>query len=225
MLIGNIVLDLIVAIALVSGFYVGWKRGFICVVLKTFAGLFSAVLAVRFCEGVAAVLKERYVFTFVKDGLGNALSGLSDGASAEGMAEAVPDTLSRIASLFGIDLVGMAEKAVESGKNAIESFTLAAANSISQLLSSIVSFLILFALFLFVLRVLSVPLSTIVMKTPLVGTANRVLGLIFGALATLIIAWVLIQILGFLDQTMGLTFIEVKACALSGRFYRFHIFS
>ena len=225
MLMGNILLDLIVALTIASGFYIGWRRGFICVVLKSFAGLFSAVLAFRFFEGLAVVLKEKYVFAFLKDGLNEALSGLSDGVNAEGMAEAVPDSLEKVASLVGIDLIGMAEKAVEGGKNAVESFVTAAANSISQLLSSIVSFLILFALFMFVLRVLSVPLSAIIMKTPLIGTVNRALGLLFGALATLILAWVAVQIIGFLDETIGLGFVEVKNCTFSGMFYRFRIFS
>ena len=225
MLIGNILLDLIVVFTIAAGFYIGWRRGFISVVLKSFSGLFSAVLAFRFFEGLAAVLKEKYVFSSVRDGLSEALSGLSDGASAEKMAEAVPDSFARVASLVGIDLEGMAEKAVESGKSAVEDFVFAAANSISQLLSSIVSFLILFALFLFVLRVLSVPLSAIIMKTPLIGSANRMLGLLFGALATLIMAWVAIRVIGFLDETIGLSMIEVKDCMFAGMFYRFHIFS
>lgn len=225
MLIGNMLLDLIVALTVASGFYIGWRRGFISVVLKNFAGLFAAVLSFSFFEGLAAVLKEKYVLSSVKAGLSEALSGLSDGASADKMAEAVPDSLARIASLVGIDLVGMAEKAAESGKNAIESFVSSAANSISQLLSSIVSFLILFALFMLVLRVLSVPLSAIIMKTPLIGTINRALGLLFGALATLILAWVAVQIIGFLDETIGLGFVEVKNCTFSGMFYRFRIFS
>ena len=225
MLIGNILLDLIVAFAIVSGFYIGWRRGFISVVLKNFAGLFSAVLSFRCFEGFAAVLKEKYVHAFVKDGLADALSGLTDGASAENMADAVPASLARIAGFVGIDLLEMAEKAAESGKNAIESFVTSASNSISQLLSSIVSFAILFALFLFVLRVLSVPLSAVIMKTPLIGSANRMLGLLFGAFATLILTWVAVQLIGFLDATIGLGFLEVKDCALSGMFYRFRIFS
>ena len=80
-------------------------------------------------------------------------------------------------------------------------------------------------MFLFVLRVLSIPLSAIIMKIPVIGTINRSLGLLFGALATLIIAWVVIQLIGFLDESIGLGFIEVKDCLFSGMFYRFHIFS
>ena len=224
-MIGNILLDLIVILTLAIGFYIGWKRGFICVVLKSFASLFSAVLAFKFFERLASVLKEKYVYSFVKEGLSESLSGLSEGVSAEGMADAVPETLTKIASVVGIDLIGMADKAMESGKNAIASFVDAASNSISQLLSSIASFLMLFALFLFVLRVLSIPLSAIIMKIPIIGTANRILGLIFGALATLIITWVFIQLFGFLDETINLGFIEVKDCIFSGMFYRFHIFS
>ena len=65
MTIGNLLLDLVVISAIAAGFYIGWRRGFICVVLKTFASLFSAVLALCFFEKLAAVLKEKYVHTFV----------------------------------------------------------------------------------------------------------------------------------------------------------------
>ena len=225
MLIGNILLDLVVLLALATGFYIGWRRGFISVVLKSFASLFSAVLAFNFFEKFASVLKEKYVYSFVSNGLHNALSNLTDGATAKGLTDAVPDTLTKIASVVGIDLEGMADKAIESGKNAVESFVEAASNSISQLLSSIAAFLLLFFMFLFVLRVLSIPLSAIIMKIPVIGTINRSLGLLFGALATLIIAWVVIQLIGFLDESIGLGFIEVKDCLFSGMFYRFHIFS
>ena len=68
MLIGNMLLDLIVALTIASGFYIGWRRGFISVVLKNFAGLFAAVLSFSFFEGLAAVLKEKYVLSSVKAG-------------------------------------------------------------------------------------------------------------------------------------------------------------
>ena len=224
-LLGNILLDLFVFLLIATGLYIGWQRGFICVVLKTFAGLFSAVFAFRFFEGFAATLKEKYVHAFIQNGLTNALSGLSDGATAEGLLDGVPEALKKLASIVGIDLAGMAEKAVESGKNAVQGFVAAASDSISQLLSSVVAFLVLFALCLFVLRVLSIPLSKIIMRIPIIGTANRALGLLSGAFATMIIAWIFVQLFGFLDESIGLGFVEVKDCIFSGIFYRFHIFS
>ena len=225
MLIGNFLLDLTIIAAIGGGLYLGWSRGFIRVVLKRFSGLFSAVLAFQFFERLAAVLKDKYVLSFIKEGLTNALSGATDEITAEGMTSAVPASLTKLASIVGIDLTGMAEKAMENGKNAVSSFVDSASNSISQLLSAIVAFMLLFCGFVFVLRVLSLPLSKVIMKIPVVGTANRALGLLFGALATLIIAWVAIQLIGFLDETIGLKAIEVSDSAFSGMFYRFHIFS
>lgn len=225
MLFGNILLDLIVVIGIASGLYIGWHRGFIAVVLKTFAGLFSAVLSLRFFEGLATVLKDKYVLSFVKEGLTEALSDVVTDESAEAMTAAMPKMMSRLASIVGIDLEEMAQKAVESGKNAVASFVETASNSIAQLLSSVAAFLLLFAAFFFVLRVLSIPLSKIIMKLPVIGTANRAIGLLFGALATLIITWIAVLLIGFLDDSIGLGFIEVKDCLISGIFYRFHIFS
>ena len=225
MLIGNLLLDLVVVIAIAGGFYIGWHRGFIGVVLKNFAGLFSAVLAFQFFEGLGAKLKEKYILSFVHDGLENAIAEASAGVNAEGLVAAVPGGLARLASLVGIDLAGMAEKALENGQNSIASFVDAASASIAQILSNVVAFAILFFAFVFVLRVLSLPLNKIIMKLPIIGTANRALGLLFGALGTLIITWLAIQLIGFLDASIGLSFIEVADCAISGIFYRFHIFS
>ena len=113
MFFGNILLDLIVAIAIASGLYIGWHRGFISVVLKTFAGLFSAVLSFRFFEELGAVLKEKYVLSFVKNGLTEALSGVVADGSAEAMIGAMPKAMTKMASIVGINLEEMAQKAVE----------------------------------------------------------------------------------------------------------------
>ena len=225
MTIANLFLDLLVLSAIALGLYIGWSQGFIRIVLKTFASLFAAVLAALFFGKLATVLKDKYVFSFVKGELTEAIGDTALGVTAEELTEAVPATFAKIASIVDLDIAGMAEKAVESGRNVVEGFVNAASNSIAQMLSSIVSFLMIFAASVFVLKVLSIPLSAVIMKIPVIGTANRTLGLLSGAFATLTLVWAFILVFGFLDESMGFGFIEVKECWISGLFYRFHIFS
>lgn len=221
----NWILDIFVVLFLALGFYVGWKRGFLKIVLKTFAGLFSAVIAMSFFDNLGSVLKEKYVFTFVHNKISAAIGELGAGVDAAAMADAVPSALQKAASLVGIDLVGIAESAVQSGKDSLAEFVENASHSISQLISSAAAFVILFLLSFFVLRVLSTPINAIVMKIPLLGHVNRFLGLLFGALTALILAWLFIKLVGFLDETFELTFIEVKDAWASGAFYRFSFLS
>lgn len=225
MVIGNIVLDLLVlAILGIAGVY-WWKRGFIRGVLKTFAGLFSAVLSMLFFDNLAVVLKDKYVYDFVFEKVEMALAQLTAGVTPEAMTEAIPSGLKNIASIVGIDLHSMAEGAAVSGQEAIANFTVSASGAIAQLLASIAAFLLLFAGIFFVIRVLSTPIDFLISKIPVVNTVNSVLGLAFGIVATVLLLWLAIQLLGFFDATMKFGFIEVERAWISGLLYRFSIFS
>ena len=221
----NWILDLLLVFGLATGFYYGWKRGFLKIVLKTFAGLFSAVLAMSLFEKVGAALKEKYVFSFVYDKITAALGEVGLNADAAEMAEAVPDGLRKAAGLVGIDLVSIAENAIKNGQDGLAQFAENASHSISQLIASAAGFVIVFVVSFFVLRILANPISAIIMKLPLLGRINRFLGLVFGGFTALIIAWLLIKLIGFLDESLALSFVEVKDAWASGAFYRFSIFS
>ena len=83
----------------------------------------------------------------------------------------------------------------------------------------------LFLIFYFVLRVLAGPLNALIMKLPVIGKVNQILGSTFGFFAAILLCWIFVQLLGFLDATMRLGFIEVQDAWIAGLFYRFHIFS
>ncbi len=225
MVIGNIVLDLVVlAILAISGIY-WWKRGFIRGVLKTFAGLFSAMLSMAFFDNLAVVLKEKYVYGFVFERVEAALATLTAGVTPDAMVDAIPAGLKSAASLVGIDLLSMAEGAAINGQTALASFTVTASTAIAQLLASIAAFVLLFAVIFFVIRVLSVPIDFLISKIPVVNTVNSALGLAFGLVATVLLLWIAIQLFGFLDATMGFGFVEVEKAWISGIFYRISPFS
>lgn len=225
MLIGNILLDLILLALVILGFYLGWKRGFLATVLKTFAGLFSAVIAMTCFGTLAPVIKERYVYGFVHQKIGEALEGLGANSAPDTLTDAIPSGLRDTAALVGIDLNSIAESAVREGQNAVQQFAESATDSIAQLIASAAAFVILFLVSLFVLRVLSTPISAIVMRIPVVGQINRFLGLLFGGAAALILAWIAVLLVAFLDGSLSLEFIEVPDAWLAGVFYRFSIFS
>ena len=219
----NWILDIIIVLCLAAGFYYGWKRGFLKIVLKTFAGLFSAIFALTLFDKLGSVLKEKYVFSFVHTKISEALAEISAGADAAAMAEAVPSGLQGVASLVGIDLNAAAESAIRSGQDALAEFATDASHSIAQFISSVAGFVILFVVAYFVLRVLSTPISAVVMKLPLLGHVNRLLGSFFGALAALILACLFVKLVGFLDVSLDLSFIEVEDAWAAGAFYRFSL--
>lgn len=220
---GNIVLDLLVACLLVYGVYYGWHRGAFHILLKTFSGLFSALIPMFFFKDLGAVLKEKYIYTFVSGKIEEAMQ--TPGLDAASMAEAVPGSLKNIAGIFGIDLSAMAENAAEKGSAAISEFSAKATDAISQMISSIAAYVILFVLSLIVLKLLATPLNALLMKIPVVGHINRFAGLLFGLLVALIFSYLGIKLLGFLDETLSLAFIEVEDAWLSGALYRYSFFS
>ena len=129
------------------------------------------------------------------------------------------------ASLVGIDLLAMAEGAAASGQQAIANFAVSASGAIAQLLASIAAFVLLFAVLFFVIRILATPIDMLINKIPVVNTVNSALGLAFGLIATILLTWVGVQLVGFLDVTMKFGFIEVEKSWIAGLFYRVSIFS
>ncbi len=220
---GNWILDILIVLGLATGFYFGWKRGFLKIVLKTFAALFSAVFALTLFDKLGSFLKERYVYSFVHTKISEALVEIGAEADAAAMADSVPSGLQGVASLVGIDLTAAAEGAIRSGQDALAQFATDASHSIAQFISSVAGFVLLFVAAYFVLRVLSTPISAIVMKLPLLGHINRFLGSFFGALAALILAWLFVKIVGFLDVSLDLSFLEVEEAWAAGAFYRFSL--
>ncbi len=221
----NWILDILLIAALAFGFYYGWKRGFLRIVLKTFASLFAAVIAMSNFNALGVFLRDRFIYTFVHNKVMEKVAELGIGSAADEIVEAVPEGFRTAASMVGIDLTSMAESAVQSSENALTSFAEAASFSIAQFISSAAAFVLMFLVSYFVLRFLANPISAIVMRLPLLGQINRYLGLIFGAFTAMIIAWLTIKLLGFLDETFALSFIEVKDAWASGAFYRYSLLS
>ena len=222
---GNIVLDLLLLCFLVFGVYYGWHRGAFHILLKGFSGLFSALIPMFFFKSVGAFLKERYIYTFVSKKMSAAMLTLGLDADASAMAESVPDALKGAAGIFGIDLDAMAENAVASGQSAVSEFAARATDAISQMISSVDAYVLLFLLSLVLLKLLATPLNFLLMKIPVVRQINRFAGVLFGILVALILSFLGIKLLGFLDETFSLAFIEVKEAWLSGAFYRFSLLS
>ncbi len=211
MIPGNLILDLALVLLMVVSLSSGWKRGLIGMVLKGGATLLSVVITLGFYRPLGAMLKERFLYSAVHTAIGDALRNLvGPFPTAEELVSSVPENLRRAAGLFGLDLHGMASSAVESGGNAIDSFTVGAADAISGFLGSVIAFLALVIVTYILLRLFSKPLSKLVMKLPLVGTINRALGLVLAFLVTFFLSWVLVQLLMLLDSTADLSFIEIE---------------
>ncbi len=221
----NWILDILLIAFLAFGFYYGWKRGFLRIVLKTFASLFAAVIAMSAFDKVGAFLRDTFVYTFVHNKIMNKVEDLGIASAADDIVEAVPETFQKAADLVGIDLASMAESAMQSGEDAVARFAESASFSIAQFISSAAAFVLLFLVSFFVLRFLSTPINAIVMRLPILGRVNHLLGLVFGAFTSMIIAWIVIKFLGFLDTTFALSFIEVEDAWASGAFYRYSLLS
>ncbi len=221
---GNVILDVFLVALLAIGIWQGWRRGFVLIVLKTFSGLFSLVIAFLFFKDFSVGINEKYVFPFINGKIDEAvMNAAANGAgTAEELAGAIPSGLQAVASVVGIDLNTAAENAVDKGINAAEEFVRSASVSVSQFVSMVAAFAILAVLSRIFLRVFAVLLDELLVKIPVVNTVNSVLGLIFGLLTSLILAWIFVQLLAFLAETLDFSFLTMDQTMIAGIFYRFH---
>ncbi len=219
--IANLILDLVVVAVVVIGLISGWRRGFIRIVLKTFAGLFSVIISLNFFEELGAVLKEKYVLPYISDKIAEAVESGAGGGAAQ-LVDSVPAEWQNVANLVGIDLNSMAQNAANSGQNAMQQFVSSASESVAQFVSMVAAFVLLAFVSYFVLRILAVVLSKIIGGIPVISTVNKVLGLIFGLIVSAMLCWIFVQLVGFLADSMNLTFLEMNSTLISKLLYNFH---
>ncbi len=223
-MIGNIILDLLILAFIAFNVISGWKKGFIRVVLKHFSALFALVIAASFFSSLAPTIKENYIGPYFEEQIEEAIASGTQGSgiTADSLTESVPEIWQKIAETVGIDLTGLAENAIRSGRNQIQEFVRSVSNSVAQLVSSAAAFALLFFGSYLALRLLALPLSKIVNSLPIVHGINQVLGLVFGLIVSLLITWIFVKVAAFASAALNWNVIAVEDTVLARLFYSFH---
>ena len=198
----------------------GWKKGLVRGVLQTFHGLLSLIITLAFFQPISLGIKDKFVLPYISKSVHKAVTDAIGGevVEAEGLLEAVPETIKTVASVFGLNLEAVAESAAKSGQEAVTMFTTAVSDSIAQLLSIIIGYAVTVVLDYIGLRVCGSLVSVIIEHIPIVSTVNRVLGVLFATILALFFSWIFVQLLMMLASDS----LSIEETFLTTRIYNFH---
>ncbi len=180
------------------------KRGF----LRTLTEVVGCILAVVISFSLASFAAEKFYDNAVKPGIVESVNSTVNGTSTQAIGEAIDKAWSSVPSFITTLLVGdgydkqtVTEKIEESVKQGSESIGEAVTdNIIKPIVTAAISFIlaiIIFALLMVLVRFISKKVG-LIKKIPLVGTANAVLGGVFGFFKGLIIIYALVVLISIL---------------------------
>lgn len=177
--------DAILAFVLVLGIGLGWRRGFIRTVAKPVKLVGALVISVKFCTPLAQAWLEPVLCTPIKERLSAFLTERCANLTAQNATEELPTLLKLAAGLFNIDITEVAEGA---GTRIIESIVNALATPVAHVTAVVFCFVILYLASQLLLTV-AFWLVNMIFHAGVLGVANRLVGVVFGALFALLIAW------------------------------------
>ena len=190
----NAIVDIVLVLILLFGFFFGIKRGFV----KTVAKPIKIIAAFAIAFLLAAPVGEIFVSPIVSEPITNKLTGIlterTAGLAASEISDGVPTLLK-----FAAGLCGVSVEEVATGNTTDEivlSLTEALVSPVIQIVSSIVAFVLLYIASRILLRLLLSIVDSIV-DGGAVGAINKLLGCVFGVTFAFAAAWALVAVFDF----------------------------
>ncbi len=166
-----LVLDILFVLIAAIFIVVGVRRGFIKSLIQSAKFLLALVITYFVGPITSAFVKDKFIFQPIYD-------WLSD---------------------VGTNVVSTLPKFLQPDEAAVGEEVFPIADSVSGAISNIIGYLVTFVLALVVLAVLGWLLTKLTDRIDFLGTANRILGGVFGALMGIIVLFVIAIIVKFLD--------------------------
>ena len=191
----NQIVDCLIIAILIIGAVIGAKKGFIKAALKMGAGIISVIVAYIFTSRLADFFSKKYILTPIREKISTAVNHYLTDANGEALTpdslvNGIPEALRNILSLVGYNVEEVANNAFEAGSNVLENFINSSSELVSNILSTIFAFVILFFGTFIVLRILAFLLDSVFKKIPGIAQINSALGFLFGFLCTIINIWI-----------------------------------
>lgn len=204
-----IVFDVVVFAILILLVILGYKRGLIRTVVNLVGYVISAVLAFFVSLPVSQFLFSTFFKSSAVDLINQEIAKLSGGQSVAAMLDAAFAAIPKNISTFASEYVGPLDQ-VKDSIIATTPTTADLANvvvdtviaPIATMLLQTIVFLVLFILFCIIVKLLTRTLKFID-KVPLVGTANAVLGAVFGVLEAFLFLFLFTTVIAFIIQISG----------------------
>lgn len=186
----NLILDLVVVLLFVLCAVLGFRKGALATLLSLVGGIAALAGAFFLAAPIGTFLSQSVVAPAMTAPVVAKLSEIT-GISADSSASLAsvlqnpPAELNKFLSLFGTN----AQTVLDGAEQGLEPVAKAIVTPVADMLSFAIAFFILLSIFLVVVRLL-IYLARRFNAIPVLGGANRVLGLVLGALKGLVFAWV-----------------------------------
>lgn len=184
----SLILDIIVIVVAVTAIANGVRRGFVKSFMSFVSTLVAFVSAWIFTPVVSSILSEKVfsgpITASIKSTLMSLLTSNGEGYDLSKLFEDFPDAFSELISKFGADSANLrAEYGANTSASAevVDKFAESISSPIVSLISNVVAFIGIFVVALILLFIITAIIEFFA-KLPVIRSANKLLGFVFGAL-------------------------------------------
>lgn len=209
--------DAVLALVVLLGILIGYKRGFVRTVAKPVKLIASLIIAFSFASQAGAAWIHPALAAPVRTHMTEFLTEKCADITAATAQEQLPTVLKMAAGMFGIDVTAVAEGAGSEG--IITALVDALTTPLVSFISMILAFIALYILSQFALSLLFWLIDT-VFQGGVIGFANHLLGLVLGAVFAVLVAWGLVALSDFIFQLEATQEVTVFPQIEQGFFYR-----
>lgn len=199
----SLILDAILIAIFAAFVFFAVKKGFVLTLLELVAAVLSLVLAYSFSPVVAQTTYDSFIenkmIEVVKENIDDNVDVSSTAGQAEAVLDAMPEYVVSIAASSGVDLNEIKEK-ISAEKISTDNIATELVEKIAQPIVigalTILMFMILSFLFLIALKFVAKLISKL-FNIPIVGTVNKLLGGVLGAIKGVIVLILICTVLRF----------------------------
>ncbi len=185
------ILDLLVIGCLIWGLVGGYFAGMIRIIFRRMRRLAAAVFAFLLASPFGKLLARAFLVDPITEKLSAYIA--VDADTPEQLVEQLPLVIRWGASLFNVDLEAMASTSSE-GTSAAEAFAGKVALPVANVIGTVIAFVLLYFVFRIAIRLVGRLLHG-VFELPGLRIVNRIGGVLFGLLFSLVFTWIAVKVL------------------------------
>ena len=213
----NIIVDVIIAISILIGAFIGFKRGFFYTATKPIKWFAAILLALTLSTTVATSIVQPIIEEPITNQISDYLTEKCDDLTPENAKDELPTLVKLAAGLADIDIDSIdAETTAEFITKTVDKL----AKPLVYLLAVIVSFFAIYFISKIALAILLGILNKIFLDG-LLGVVNKILGLVIGAFFAFVILWLAVIILGYVLSVPTVAATEFAKSFDGGYIYKF----
>ncbi len=188
----DIILVVLAAIIIIAG----WKKGIVKGLLSLATNLVAAFVAYAFTPKLSALIYGNFILQKISSGIEKTIGSLAksgDGYDFTKLIEDMPDVFSNVLTKYGVSAESVEKfngAMTETGEAALEKISNFIASPVASVISNVIAFIAIFIVAIIVLKLVA-KIITAIFKAPILKTADRFAGLVFGCVNAVLVLWIL----------------------------------